>query len=117
MLFYFFVLFHQNSTSLSKNQRFFDRFRIVSYNLMMLFYKASKIYTEIDYEQFQLILKIAHSLFFEDFSFHNISPTIQAINKFLSLNLHTDIVVIEGIDKDTNFLFHVIRQVDTGQLF
>ena len=26
-----------------------------------------KSYTEIDYDQFQLILKIAHSLFFVDF--------------------------------------------------
>ena len=84
-------------------------FRTVSYNLMMLFYNAPKIYTEIDYEQFQLILKIAHSLFFEDISFHNISPAIQTINKFLSLNLHANIVVIKRINKDSNFLFQVIR--------
>lgn len=38
------------TTDLVENQRFFNWFRIVSYNLMMLFYNVSNIYTKIDYE-------------------------------------------------------------------
>ena len=38
------------------------RFGIISYNMIMLLYNVSKSYTKIAYGQFQLILKIAHSL-------------------------------------------------------
>lgn len=38
------------TTDLVENQRFFNWFRLVSYNLMMLFYNVSNIYTKIDYE-------------------------------------------------------------------
>lgn len=38
------------TTDLVENQRFYNWFRLVSYNLMMLFYNVSNIYTKIDYE-------------------------------------------------------------------
>mgnify|MGYP006912691158 CR=1 FL=1 len=74
--------FHRFRIVLAKEYRF----GIISYNMIILLYNVSISYTKIDYGQFQLILKIDHSLFFEDFC-----PSVLIVSYSAALTAFLDV--------------------------